>query len=413
MNSRKKTILFIASCILSLFLVEREKNEGIIVDFESSYVNWLIDTKKEKKESSSITLLTLDDSEDSVIQDWPPSPLDYAVILNNLKQYDPELIAIEPSLEFSDRAEGLVESLRTACLAFNQESLLLSAVCQMDQSIDPSTEKGENFFDVIDSVNGNTDNIPEFTRINSLPNQRFAAMGLPIAFTRIDLADNNYDEGIYTFPLIAKIGDKIVPSFVLKAIMLDLEIKADQVIINIGDNIKLGNRKTIPIDNRGHVQIYPALQEDLSIEKINLLTVPSDELDGKYKLLLGNRIILIGNNQNSESIKNIPFRNNSQISNAEHMALAISTIQSGLFISEVSKNKEILIWSILILIGAMILKSHSLKAFSRIGLLIIIYLSFSMLLFQSNGQWASPIAPLALFIVMTIFSLVLSEKKAS
>lgn len=413
MNSRKKTILFIVSCVFSLFLVEREKNEKIVIDFESSYVNWLLDTKKERKEPSSVTLLTLDDSEESVIQDWPPSPLDYAVILNNLKQYDPKLIAIEPSLEFLGQEEGLIETLRTACLAFNQESLLLSAVCQMDRSIDPTIEKGENFFDIIDSVNGDTTNIPEFTRINSLPNQRFAAMGLPIAFTRIDLADNNNDEGIYKFPLIARIGDKIVPSFVLKAIMLDFNIKTDQVIINIGDNIKLGNRKIIPIDNGGHVQIYPALQEDLSIEKINLLTVPPGELDGKYKSLLGNRIILIGNNQNSESIKNIPFRNNSRISNAEHMALAISTIQSGLFISEVSKNKEILIWSILILIGTMILKCHSLKAFSRIGLLIIIYLSFSMLLFQSNGQWASPIAPLALFIVMTIFSLVLSEKKAS
>lgn len=411
MNSRKKTILFIVCCVFSLFLVEREKNEKIVIDFESSYVNWLLDTKKERKEPSSITLLTLDDSEESVIQDWPPSPLDYAVILNNLKQYDTELIAIEPSLEFLGQEEGLIETLRTACLAFNQESLLLSAICQMDRSIDPTIEKGENFFDIIDSVNGDTTKIPEFTRINSLPNQRFAAMGLPIAFTRIDLADNNNDEGIYKFPLIAKIGDKIVPSFVLKAIMLDFNVKADQVIINIGDNIKLGNRKTIPIDNRGHVQIYPALQEDLSIEKINLLTVPPDELDGKYKLLLGNRIIIIGNNQNSENIRNIPFRNNSRISNAEHMALAISTIQSGLFISEFSKNKEILIWSILILIGAMILKSHSLKAFSRIGLLIIIYLSFSMLLFQSNGQWASPIAPLALFIVMTMFSLILSEKK--
>ncbi len=413
MNSRKKTILFIVSCVFSLFLVEREKNEKIVIDFESSYVNWLLDTKKERKEPSSVTLLTLDDSEESVIQDWPPSPLDYAVILNNLKQYDPKLIAIEPSLEFLGQEEGLIETLRTACLAFNQQSLLLSAVCQMDRSIDPTIEKGENFFDIIDSVNGDTTNIPEFTRINSLPNQRFAAMGLPIAFTRIDLADNNNDEGIYKFPLIARIGDKIVPSFVLKAIMLDFNIKTDQVIINIGDNIKLGNRKIIPIDNGGHVQIYPALQEDLSIEKINLLTVPPGELDGKYKSLLGNRIILIGNNQNSESIKNIPFRNNSRISNAEHMALAISTIQSGLFISEVSKNKEILIWSILILIGVMILKCHSIKAFSRIGLLIIIYLSFSMLLFQSNGQWASPIAPLALFIVMTIFSLVLSEKKAS
>ena len=413
MNSRKKTILFIVSCVFSLFLVEREKNEKIVIDFESSYVNWLLDTKKERKEPSSVTLLTLDDSEESVIQDWPPSPLDYAVILNNLKQYDPKLIAIEPSLEFLGQEEGLIETLRTACLAFNQQSLLLSAVCQMDRSIDPTIEKGENFFDIIDSVNGDTTYIPEFTRINSLPNQRFAAMGLPIAFTRIDLADNNNDEGIYKFPLVARIGDKIVPSFVLKAIMLEFNIKADQVIINIGDNIKLGNRKIIPIDNGGHVQIYPALQDDLPIEKINLLSVPPDELDGKYKLLLGNRIILIGNNQNSESIKNIPFRINSQISNAEHMALAISTIQSGLFISEVSKNKEILIWSILILIGTMILKCHSLKAFSRIGLLIIIYLSFSMLLFQSNGQWASPIAPLALFIVMTIFSLVLSEKKAS
>ena len=413
MNSQKKTILFIVSCVFSLFLVEREKNEKIVIDFESSYVNWLLDTKKERKEPSSVTLLTLDDSEESVIQDWPPSPLDYAVILNNLKQYNPKLIAIEPSLEFLGQEEGLIETLRTACLTFNQQSLLLSAVCQMDRSIDPTIEKGEDFFDIIDSVNGDITNIPEFTRINSLPNQRFAAMGLPIAFTRIDLADNNNDEGIYKFPLIARIGDKIVPSFVLKAIMLDFNIKADQVIINIGNNIKLGNRKTIPIDNGGYVQIYPALQEDLSIEKINLLTVPPDELDDKYKLLLGNRIILIGNNQNSENVKNIPFRNNSRISNAEQMALAISTIQSGLFISEVSKKKEILIWSILILIGAMILKSHSLKAFSRIGLLIIIYLSFSMLLFQSNGQWASPIAPLALFIVMTIFSLVLSEKKAS
>ena len=235
----------------------------------------------------------------------------------------------------------------------------------------------------------------------------------PIAFTRIDLADNNYDEGIYTFPLIAKIGDKIVPSFVLKAIMLDLEIKADQVIINMGNNIELGDKKIIPIDNGGHVQIYPALQEELSIEKINLLTVPPSDLDSENKSLLGKRIILIGNNQNSENIKNIPFRNNSRISNAEQMALAISTIQSGLFITEISKNKEILIWFILILIGAMILRSHSLKAFSRIGLLIIIYLSFSMLLFQSNGQWTSPVAPLALFIVMTIFSLVLGEKKIS
>ena len=159
MNNQKITILFIALCILSLFLVERENNEENFLSFESNYVNWLIDTKKQKKYSPSITLLTLDDSEESVIQDWPPNPLDYAVILNNLKTHNPKLVAIEPSLEFPNGSEGLIETLRTACLSFNQESLLLSAVCQMDQSFDPASEKGENFFDSILKVNGNTDKV--------------------------------------------------------------------------------------------------------------------------------------------------------------------------------------------------------------------------------------------------------------
>ena len=93
------------------------------------------------------------------------------------------------------------------------------------------------------------------------------------------------------------------------------------------------------------------------------------------------------------------------------MALAISTIQSGLFISEFSQTNEFIIWIIIIILGILIIKTKSSKALSRVGLLIIIYLSFNMILFQSNGQWVSPIIPLAFFIIMTLISLVFSEKK--
>tara|TARA_B000000565_G_scaffold207335_1_gene160727 strand:- start:127 stop:1368 length:1242 start_codon:yes stop_codon:yes gene_type:complete len=412
-NNQKTTILFIALCILSLFLVERENNQENFLSLESSYVNWLIDTKKQKKYSPSITLLTLDDSEESVIQDWPPSPLDYAVILNNLKTHNPKLVAIEPSLEFPNGSEGLIETLRTACLSFNQESLLLSAICQMDQSFDPASEKGENFFDSILTVNGNTDKVPEFTKINSFPDQRFAAMGLPIAFTSIDLSDYDQDGNNYTFPLIARIGKKIVPSFVLKAIMLENNIKANQVIINLGNEIKLGDKKIIPIDDTGRVIIYPALQGELSKERINLLTVPTIELDEKKRSLLKNNVLLIGNDQDSANIKNIPFRQNSIISNAELMALAISTIQSELYISELTKNTEVFVWIVLIFLGVLIFKYYPKKAISRIGLLILIYLSFNMVLFQSNGQWISPLPPLVLFALMTVFAFFLPKKKAS
>ena len=93
------------------------------------------------------------------------------------------------------------------------------------------------------------------------------------------------------------------------------------------------------------------------------------------------------------------------------MALAISTIQSGLFINELSQTNEFIIWIIIIILGILIINTKSSKALSRIGLLIIIYLSFNMILFQSNGQWVSPIIPLTFFIIMIVISLVFGEKK--
>ncbi len=407
MNNRKKTIIFIALSLLALLLVKREQKEGSFLESERQYVNWLIDTKKQKKETSSITLLALDNSEDSVLQDWPPSPLDFAVMLNNLKKYNPGLIAIEPSLEFPNSPDGLIETLRTTCLNFKKDSLLFSAICQMDHSVNSTKDKGKKFFDVLKNVNGNTESIPEFTKTTSMPNQRFAAMGIPISFTAIDLTQKKSEINQYKFPLIAKVGNEIIPSFVLKALMLETNTSPDQVLVNLGEKITLNENKIIPIDAGGHVEIYPALQKELPKEKINLLTTPSNELSEKSKSSLNNRIILIGNN----NVKNITFRNDDFISNAEFMALAISTIQSGLFISELSPTKEFIIWMIIIILGALIINTKSSKALPRIGLLIIIYLSFNMILFQSNGQWVSPIIPVAFFIIIALISLVFSEKK--
>jgi len=406
-NNRKKTIIFIALSLLALLLVKREQKEGSFLESERQYVNWLIDTKKQKKETSSITLLALDNSEDSVLQDWPPSPLDFAVMLNNLKKYNPGLIAIEPSLEFPNSPDGLVETLRTTCLNFKKDSLLFSAICQMDQSVNSTKDKGKKFFDVLKNVNGNTKSIPEFTKTTSMPDQRFAAMGIPIAFTAIDLTQKNSEINQYKFPLIAKVGNEIIPSFVLKALMLETNTSPDQVLVTLGEKITLNENKIIPIDAGGHVEIYPALQKELPKEKINLLTTPSNELSEKSKSSLNNRIILIGNN----NVRNITFRNDDFISNAEFMALAISTIQSGLFISKLSPTKEFIIWMIIIILGVLIINTKSSKALPRIGLLIIIYLSFNMILFQSNGQWVSPIIPVAFFIIIALISLVFSEKK--
>ncbi len=91
------------------------------------YEDWLRGTSREKLNPPSITLLRIDDS-DQGFWSWPPSPLDYAQMLQRLKAYNPKVVATEPLLHWQNADTGLLEALRTACLQYNKGQILLSSI---------------------------------------------------------------------------------------------------------------------------------------------------------------------------------------------------------------------------------------------------------------------------------------------
>ena len=202
-------------------LIRREENNGAFSNFNRGYINWLIDTKKVKAKPPSVTLLRISDSESSIFQEWPPSPIDYAIILKNLKEYKAKLVAIEPSMSWNNAGEGLLETLRTASLKYNKGELLMGAVFQMDQSVFESNDQLINLLNPISNISGDIKRIPEFTMIDPLPDRRLTSIGIPFGFTSIDMAEQDKMNNPLKVPLLARIKEAIVPSFALRAIMMD------------------------------------------------------------------------------------------------------------------------------------------------------------------------------------------------
>ena len=389
-------------------LIRREENNGAFSNFNRGYINWLIDTKKVKAKPPSVTLLRISDSESSIFQEWPPSPIDYAIILKNLKEYKAKLIAIEPSMSWNNAGEGLLETLRTASLKYNKGELLMGAVFQMDQSVFESNDKLINLINPISNISGDIKRIPEFTMIDPLPDRRLTSIGIPFGFTSIDMAEQDKMNNPLKVPLLARIKEAIVPSFALRAIMMEQDMNSNDVTIHLGDKIAFSNGTTIPIDSQGSFEAFTGSRPDINKEDINILSLPQEELDESQLRSLSNRIILVGIDTKTEQI--IPFRFGVKISNAERIALSIATIQSNLFIKSSSSFYEYFIWVSIILLGLYLIRLKRSKAVARSLLAIIIYLAVNMVLFQSNNQWVSPMTPLSLMTCILITSWTLCPK---
>ncbi len=389
-------------------LIRREENNGAFSNFNRGYINWLIDTKKVKAKPPSVTLLRISDSESSIFQEWPPSPIDYAIILKNLKEYKAKLVAIEPSMSWNNAGEGLLETLRTASLKYNKGELLMGAVFQMDQSVFESNDQLINLLNPISNISGDIKRIPEFTMIDPLPDRRLTSIGIPFGFTSIDMAEQDKMNNPLKVPLLARIKEAIVPSFALRAIMMEQDMNSNDVTIHLGDKIAFSNGTTIPIDSQGSFEAFTGSRPDINKEDINILSLPQEELDESQLRSLSNRIILVGIDTKTEQI--IPFRFGVKISNAERIALSIATIQSNLFIKSSSSFYEYFIWVSIILLGLYLIRLKRSKAIARSLIVIIIYLAVNMVLFQSNNQWVSPMIPLSLMTCILITSWTLCPK---
>ena len=195
------------------------------------------------------TIVSIDDDPGQVFQSSPPTPVDFAIILRNLKRLGMDRIAISfplvwretdvISLTALDRELNTIPSLATAA------PLTRGAV---PSPIPPAFRRASI---PLAKVRGNPNLLPPVNRI-ALPDVILGDKTALAGFTRIE------SEPDTTSPfMIAKWGeDHAVLSFLLITVLNHYDVPPSEIEVRLGEYISLGaNAPYIPIDDYGRLDL--------------------------------------------------------------------------------------------------------------------------------------------------------------
>jgi len=218
------------------------------------------------------TDIAITDDPDTVFQSSPPSPVDFAIILKNLRRLGAESVAIGMPLAWTDpdlislialdqQLDALPTAITSAPLSRNPVPTPLPPAFR--RASIPTTD-----------IHGEINALPIVNRI-PIPDVILGNKSSLAGFTTLE------SEEPTEFPqLIARWDDRVVFSFQILATMAHFEKSPSSLEIHLGEYISLGeNGPYIPIDRFGRLALSPPSVpvSDLSpIRAEKLIDAPDD-----------------------------------------------------------------------------------------------------------------------------------------
>ncbi len=347
---------------------------------------------------------------------------DYATILRFVGNFEPKTVAFEPNPVFdpNEPINQTLELLKEAALPL--PPLTLGVVAENGQA--PQSPAEEPSLPTLTGVEGDIASLTPITRVTAAPDKQLLSNG-QAAFTGIELAGDTVSGTGRTVNLIARHGDKVVPSFILHALAGHAGVPLDQVSVLLppatkSPVVRVGEAHEIPIDARGRMKIYEhsGVGTDFypSVSAFHL-ALTGDEDETIRQLLAGlqpgfdslkTNLVVIGNDRGEarrESLSTVPRA----ISRAELLTRAIATVQSGRYIEWWPLWARLLGVAIIAGIAALAYRGSRRRAVVWAMFGAFFYFGAAMIVFKSSLAWAPAFAPLALFALMLVIALVLPD----
>jgi hypothetical protein len=224
--------------------------------------------------TESLPDIVITDDPDRVFQASPPSPVDIAIILKNLRRLGRNSIAIGTPLAWSE-TDGI------SLMALDQQldavsSLVTSAPLSRGSvaSLLPPAFRRASI--AVSDIHGNARHLPIVNRV-SIPDAMLGNSNSLAGFTALE------SEPRAEFPyLLARWDDRVVFSFTLLAALVDHKVLTAKVEVRLGKYISLGkDGPYIPIDEFGRLTFRPpSSTNSSSIPAESLIDAPDDVLTG-------------------------------------------------------------------------------------------------------------------------------------
>ena len=257
---------------------------------EDGFFDWFLRQAEPVLPPAQVTLVEL--GRDDILRLTPPdesksipkgeavrrslSPLEYALFLQAVLEFQPPVIGIEPILIWRTR-DKLQEQVFID-QAMHAPKLLVGLELGGKSGHDPEPED----LGVLPNVTGNRGDLAQFTGVSRQPDDDIRLISTP-GF--INLPNDKNDP--IRVPMLFEYRGEVVPSFTLQAIMLWLRATPADVKVELGSWISLPNGWQIPIHSDGTMTINLAARESVRHLTLNELLLAAQDHE-KHRPLSGN-----------------------------------------------------------------------------------------------------------------------------
>ena len=360
------------------------------------FLGWFMDYSKPIVRPAAVTLVEIsrDDfmkgatkpgesqSKDNRSKGRGVSPLEYALFLQSVLEFNPAVIAIEPVLQWRDSNKDQDQVFIDQAMRVPK---LLVGVELGEATDNEAPEEVPTFW----GAEGRRGALAEFSGIAHESDQDLHLISTP-GF--INAPGGQTDR--VRVPLLFLYRGEVVPSFALQAIMLWLGATPTELKVQLGKYIYLPNGWKIPIRRDGTVIVNPAAAKQARRLAVTDILLAAQERDTGAKSSLDledlrNQIVLVRASDDPLQSPNI-------------FATAIATIQNNTYVRRVSEVFDYMV------IGVAIALSCFIWSISRFDLLFGAigfgagYLMATLATLSRYYLWLPVFLPLALLFCLAI-----------
>lgn len=228
--------------------------------------------KQVSPKKSAPTEILLTDDPNQIFQSSPPSPLDLALILHNLKRLNQTSIAIGTPLHWVNPDLMPLQALDRQLDQIPH--LITTSPLSRTTAPSPIPPAFRRASLPLSKIHGNHSLVPVVNR-TSLPD---VVLGNQNALAGFSILDS--EPSSKTPHLIAKWNDRVVFSFTFLCTLQHLNIPLDSIQVHMGRHIDLGkDRLYIPIDDFGRLIHLPEIKKSNTSYEVpaeNLIDAPDD-----------------------------------------------------------------------------------------------------------------------------------------
>ena len=246
---------------------------------------WSLQTsaaKSAKKQCVSPTIIAIDDDPDGVFQNFPPSPIDVAVLLNNLHRLGEKKANIAAVFAWDEPDVMGLTALAKTISRF--DSVTMAAPLSRGTSSEPIPSPFLRASIPMSEVIGDSSLLPIVNRISV----RGTVLGRENTMAGFQSLDSQSEDG--AVPLLARWDDRAIFSFPLVVAVQQLGLPVSGIKVHCGSSITLSPRGPIlPIDAFGRlIQNTPKAATPTPVSAAKLIDADADLLkrDSRAPLLL-------------------------------------------------------------------------------------------------------------------------------